>query len=102
MLTFADVFSQPSEWGTNTTFLTTIFIVVLSIAILFAALGSFSDDKIHNLGGFHIITAWPFFSKRYDFLRENFKKTGLKMFCFNTPQVSLYVCIQCHKLRLTA
>jgi len=42
------------------------------------------------LPGFVLLFAWTFFSKRYDFFREHFKKTGLKMFRFRLLQVSSY------------
>lgn len=89
MFTFANVLAQPSQWEVSTTSLTALFIV-LSIAIISALSKSSPDDKIYNLGGFHLVTAWAFFSKRYDFLQEHFKKTGLRMFCFNILQVSSY------------
>ena len=36
-----------------------------------------------------ILAAWPFFTKRYDFLKENFQKTGRNLFSFKV----LHVCI---------
>lgn len=45
-------------------------------------------DAIRELGGLSVMTAWPFFSKRYDFLVSNFKKTGEKLFQFRVLQVS--------------
>ncbi|KAF8069204.1 cytochrome P450 [Lyophyllum atratum] len=53
------------------------------VAVAYPAL--FSSQKstdIQELGGLSILTAWPFFSKRFDFLRENFKKTGQNLFSF--------------------
>ena len=93
-ITLAEVLPQPFQWkASSSTSLTAIFIA-LSIAILSVVFRSYSssDNKSHNLGGvWHLATAWAFFSKRYDFLRENFKKTGSKMFCFHLLQVSLYI-----------
>lgn len=84
-VTFTNVLAQPSQWGVNNTSLTTIFIAI-AIVIVSAVFRSSSDDKIHNLGGFYLVTAWAFFSKRYDFMQEHFKKT--KIFRFNLLRVS--------------
>ncbi|KDQ54410.1 hypothetical protein JAAARDRAFT_135628 [Jaapia argillacea MUCL 33604] len=35
---------------------------------------------IYEVGGFSILNAWTFFSRRCDFLRENFKKRGIFQF----------------------
>ena len=91
--TFANVLAQPSHWGASNTYLTAILIALLT-AIIFTAFRSSSDDKIHKLEGFHLVTLSDFFSKRYDFFREQFKKTGLKMFRFNVLQVSSYTGVQ--------
>jgi len=79
-ITFANVFIQPSQWGANST---SIFIA-LSIAIFSALVWSSSDDKINGL--FHLINAWTFFSRRYDFFRDHFTKTGLTIFRFRLLQ----------------
>jgi hypothetical protein len=34
-----------------------------------------------------IIFAWPFFTRRYDFLKSNFEKTGRNFFSFKIMQV---------------
>lgn len=47
------------------------------------------QGKIRDLGGISIVTAWTFFTKRYDFLRHNFKTKGYKMFQFYVLQVSV-------------
>ncbi|KAF8802731.1 cytochrome P450 [Phlegmacium glaucopus] len=80
-VTFDNVLAQPSQWGASTSLIATL--IALTIAILSVVLRSSSGDKIHNLGGFHLLAAqWTFFSKRYDFFREHFKKTGANIFCF--------------------
>ena len=79
--------AQPSHWGASNNSLTAILIALL-IAILFTAFRSFSDDKIHKLEEFHLVTLSKFLLKRRDFFREQLKKTGLKMFRFNLLQVS--------------
>jgi hypothetical protein len=45
------------------------------------------DPKIHYLSGFNIVHAWRFFTKRFDFLSGNFKKTGKNFFEFYVLQV---------------
>ncbi|KAF5378786.1 hypothetical protein D9615_006939 [Tricholomella constricta] len=45
----------------------------------------FSSKKstdIRELGGLSILTAWPFFSRRHDFLKEHFATSGENMFTF--------------------
>ena len=86
--TFTNILGQLSiTWGVSNTSLIAIFIA-LSIGILFRSPpGPPSNGKIHNLAGFPLITAWSFFTKRYDFLRDQFKKTGLNMFSFRILQV---------------
>lgn len=87
-ITLADALGQPSQWGASP--LTAILITLL-IIILSTAFRSSSDDKIYKVEGFHLLTVSKFFSQRYDFFRENFKKTGvLKMFRFNLLQVRCY------------
>jgi hypothetical protein len=47
------------------------------------------DPKIHYLSGFNIVHAWRFFTKRFDFLSGNFKKTGKNFFEFYVLQVQI-------------
>jgi hypothetical protein len=46
-----------------------------------------SELNIPEPGGLSLITTWPFFSKRDDFVWANFKKTGAQMFRFRVLQV---------------
>ncbi|KAG6827320.1 hypothetical protein H0H92_012228 [Tricholoma furcatifolium] len=46
-------------------------------------------QNIHDLSGISFLTAWPFFTKRYDFMWANFKKTGAKMFRFRVLHHSI-------------
>lgn len=88
-VTLINVLAQPLQWGASTTSIVTSVFIVLSIAILSAVVRRpSSDPKIHKLQGFDFLTAWSFFSKQYDFLRNNFEKTGLKMFSFQVLEVS--------------
>ena len=92
----ANVLAQPSHWGISNNTVTAILVALL-IAILSIAFWSSSvtsDDKIHKLEEFHLVTLWKFFSRRYDFFQEHLKKTGLKMFRFNVLQVSSYAGVQ--------
>ena len=91
--TFADLLAQPSHWGAGNNTLIAILITLL-ISIVSVSFRSPSDDKIYKLKGFHLVTVTKFFSKRYDFFREQFKKTGLKMFRFNILQVGSYTIVQ--------
>src|SRR3954468_4871092 len=45
------------------------------------------DAGVYDIGGLPIVTAWPFFTKRFDFLQRHFKKTGGKMFKFKILRV---------------
>ncbi|KAF8221627.1 cytochrome P450 [Tricholoma matsutake] len=47
------------------------------------------DTDVHELDGFSILTAWPFFNRRFDFLMSNFAKTGETLFSFKVLQHSV-------------
>ncbi|KAG6887785.1 hypothetical protein C0995_012765 [Termitomyces sp. Mi166 len=51
-----------------------------ALRILF--LNTRSSGPIRDLNGISFLVAWSFFTKRYDFMWSNFKKTGAKMFRF--------------------
>lgn len=84
----ARLLSNPSEWGIET------HISTIAIATLGVILGSVyvlrtkQDGNVYDLGGIPIVTAWTFFTKRWDFLRGHFANTGGKMFRFRVMQVS--------------
>ncbi|KAJ7672338.1 cytochrome P450 [Mycena polygramma] len=40
------------------------------------------QSKIRQLGGFWLFNAWAFFTKRYDFVGDGFRRTGEKIFRF--------------------
>lgn len=93
-ITFANLLAQRSDWGASDGSQTrTAILVALFIAIISLAFWPSSDDKIYKLKGFHLVLLSKFFSKRYDFFRDHFKKTGLKMFRFNVLQVSSYTLV---------
>ncbi|RDB27059.1 putative lanosterol 14-alpha demethylase [Hypsizygus marmoreus] len=62
-----------------------IAVAIFAMLVWTAVLPS-SKNNIYELGGFSILTAWPFFTKRYDFLRDNFRKSGQRMFRFRVLQ----------------
>ena len=79
--------SAPSQWSVDTP----ILAIVSGIAVIFMSaflLRSRTSDKIYDLGGISVLTAWNFFKKRFDFIRGNFKKSGGKMFRFWVLQAS--------------
>jgi len=53
----------------------------------FYLLRTTSDGKLYDLGGIPTLTTWTFFSKRYDFMRENSKRSGGLPFRFRVLQV---------------
>lgn len=64
-------------------------LLVLSLLVAYVwAPQQRQPEQIRELGGFSILTAWPFFKKRYDFLTTNFQRTGQRMFQFYVMQVS--------------
>lgn len=74
-------FSQPTDsygW---------LFAALIFSTLSFYLLRTTSDGKLYDLGGVPILTAWSFFSKRYDFIRMNFKRSGGLPFRFRVLQV---------------
>ncbi|PPR02168.1 hypothetical protein CVT24_011356 [Panaeolus cyanescens] len=57
-------------------------VAVLVGAVAYRCLTPKAQNKIHSLGGIPVITAWKFFSKRYDFLWEHFNRISEPMFTF--------------------
>ena len=85
----ARLLSTPSEWGIET-HIRTIAIATLGVILGSAyVLRTKKDGNVYDLGGIPIVTAWTFFTKRWDFLRGHFANTGGKMFRFRVMQVSL-------------
>ena len=64
-----------------------LFAVVTLFSVIFSSNIS-KDTEIYELGCLSILTAWPFFRRRYDFLKSNFAKTGLNMFSFKVLHVT--------------
>jgi len=74
-------FSKPAN--SYAWLLATLILTIFS----FYLLRTTSDGKLYDLGGIPILTAWTFFSKRYDFMRDNFKLSGGLPFRFRVLQV---------------
>jgi cytochrome P450 len=72
---------SPTEY--NVWVLAAALIVPLSSFLL---LRTTTDGKITDLGGIPIATAWTFFSKRYDFVQANLRRTGGLPFRFRVLQ----------------
>jgi len=77
----------PSQWNANSLPIPAIVAVVVVFMSAFF-LRSTKGDKIHDLGGIPVLTAWDFFKKPYNFFRGHFKKTGGGMFRFRVLQAS--------------
>ena len=78
----------PSQWNMNSP---PIPAIVASLAVVLMSAFFFRStkgNKIHDLGGISVLTAWDFFNKRFDFLQGHLKKSGGMMFRFRVLQVS--------------
>ncbi|TFK70165.1 cytochrome P450 [Pluteus cervinus] len=65
------------------TFIAAAGAVGLLSVFFYSTLFSSRKGGIVDVGGVSsILTAWPFFTKRYDFLKSNFQKTGEAIFKF--------------------
>ena len=84
-----DMSTLVTSWNTSYALLPTAAAVFAS-AVLYSTLlpSPPKDTTIQPLGGLSIFTAWQFFTRRYDFLKSNFSKTGQNLFSFKV----LYVC----------
>ncbi|KAF9482298.1 cytochrome P450 [Pholiota conissans] len=54
--------------------------------LVYAAFSPSTKGSIRKLGGFPVLTAWSFFTKRYDFLWSNFAKSADPHFRFQVLQ----------------
>ncbi|KAH9478207.1 Cytochrome P450 monooxygenase [Psilocybe cubensis] len=80
----ANIINKPSEWSND---VRAAVIIALSVVVFSAVLLRPSyDGKVYDLGGIPILTVWSFFTKRYDFIREQFKNSGGKTFRFRVLQ----------------
>ncbi|TFK66690.1 hypothetical protein BDN72DRAFT_131613 [Pluteus cervinus] len=75
--------SLVSLQGIPVTFIAAAGVVGLLSVFFYSTLFSSKKDGIVEIGGVSsTLTAWPFFTKRYDFLKSNFQKTGEAIFKF--------------------
>jgi hypothetical protein len=57
--------------------------------LVYTALSPSNKGSIRQLGGFPVLTAWTFFTKRYDFIWANFAKNSSLHFKFQVLQVCM-------------
>ena len=83
-------FEFHSPWMLPPAFLVVLFSLLLVIGTSYVDFFFAGNDAttIHQLGGFSIVNAWNSFTKRYDFLRSTFDKTGHDLFSFKVFQES--------------
>jgi len=75
--------------GAVSPYLTASLVGVALPLLLFFSLRSTSNGKVLDLGGIPVLTAWTFFSKRFDFIQSNFKRSGGTIFRFRVLQVGI-------------
>ncbi|KAJ7141246.1 cytochrome P450 [Mycena epipterygia] len=77
-----------SEYGLTTIILALSLLCLSTIFTYYRTKPQKSNNglNIPELGSFSLLAAWPFFSRRDDFLWSNFKKTGVQMFRFRVLQ----------------
>jgi hypothetical protein len=77
-----------SQWNTNSPLIPAI-VAGLAVALMSAFFfRSIKGDRIHDLGGLPVLTAWDFFKKRFDFLQGHLQKSRGMMFRFRVLQAS--------------
>jgi sterol 14-demethylase len=77
---------SPTALASAAIILTTVGI--FSASYLYSKHPPPSEIEIHQLGGIWLLHAWPFFTRRYDFVRDGFHRTSQKLFQFRILQVS--------------
>lgn len=95
-------FADMTSWMQTTSGASTVASVFITLLAVFIYPYIFtpSKDAIHELSGLSVLTGWSFFSKRYDFLASNFKRTGEKLFQFHVLKVSAQYLIARNELIL--
>ncbi|KAJ7784926.1 cytochrome P450 [Mycena maculata] len=85
--------SSPTHPYFSQTTLATALISATAVGVMSASYLYFNrpalksrDKEIHELGGVPLLNAWAFFTRRYDFLRETFQRTGETLFRFRVLQ----------------
>ncbi|KAJ7118719.1 cytochrome P450 [Mycena epipterygia] len=74
------------ESSANTTILFSAIVIIFGILSARSNCRPEESSRIYDLGGYPILSAWFFFTKRYDFMCDTFKRTGQKMFRFRVLQ----------------
>ena len=90
MLEILPSWAQESLVDSKAVFITAVAGLLVVTLSTYRLQSQVQHDKsgIHELGGWSRFTAWPFFSRRYDFLHSNWEKTGQELFQFRVLQVS--------------
>ena len=78
------------QWHTGSPSTTLVFATLGIVLCSFFLLRTRTNGKIRDLGGIPLITAWTFFTKRWDFVDGHFSSTGGKMYRFRVLQVSRF------------
>ena len=77
--------SPPAQFDVSMA-LPSLLVAILAIGVYYL-LSPKDKSSIRRLGGFPIVTAWAFFSRRYDFLWKHFKSSDTPHFKFQVLQV---------------
>ena len=77
-----------SQWNTNPPLISAIATGLAVVLMSAFFLRSTQNDKIHDLGGIAVLTAWDFYKRRFDFIQRHLEKTGEMMFRFRVLQAS--------------
>jgi fermentation-respiration switch protein FrsA (DUF1100 family) len=76
------------QWtSSNVATAASVTVAALALAAYFYPSSSRDPKTIDHVGRVPLVTAWSFFSKRYDFLMTSFRETGSNIFKFNVLQV---------------
>ncbi|PPQ70347.1 hypothetical protein CVT25_000127 [Psilocybe cyanescens] len=81
----AQFLTKPTEWSNDvrvSASIAALSIVLFSVLLLRPSY----DGKVYDLGGIPIFSVWAFFTRRYDFIREQFKNSSGKTFRFRVLQ----------------
>ncbi|KAF7968863.1 hypothetical protein HWV62_29186 [Athelia sp. TMB] len=88
MLEILPSWAQESLVDSKAVFITAAAGLLIVTLSTYRLQSTVQHDKsgIYELGGWSRFTAWPFFSRRYDFLHSNWEKTGQELFQFRVLQ----------------
>ncbi|EIN08262.1 hypothetical protein PUNSTDRAFT_143902 [Punctularia strigosozonata HHB-11173 SS5] len=81
----SDLVQLMERWWASSSVTTTASASIAALALAAYCYPSFTQDSktIRHVGRLPLVTAWTFFSKRYDFLMSSFRETGSNIFKFN-------------------